>query len=266
VTIGGKVSEFLKSKEERGGHCNDIVTSITELGPGMQCRPEHGTVNFIHDQTFRRADTSEDAVFYRNVRMVHHTDSQSRTIINQIYRRFIDPGARVLDLMSSWDSHLDGIPESATVHGLGMNAEELASNARLSDARLQDLNRETGLPYPDSSYDVALCTVSVEYLIRPADIFAEVARVLKPGGHFVVTFSDRWFPPKVIGLWTELHPFERMGLVLEYFRQSGQFGELNTESFRGWPRPTDDKYYRERLVSDPVFAVWGQRLENTRST
>ena len=83
--------------------------------------------------------------------------------------------------------------------------------------------------------------------------------MLKPGGRCIFTFSDRWFPPKVIRLWTELHPFERMGLVLEYFRRTGQFGELATESWRGWPRPEDDKYYPQRRTADPVFAVSGQR-------
>lgn len=80
---------------------------------------------------------------------------------------------------------------------------------------------------------MVICSVSVEYLVRPLEVFAEVGRVLKPGGRFIITFSDRWFPSKVIQLWTELHPFERMALVLEYFRRSGQFSDLATESRRG---------------------------------
>jgi len=51
-------------------------------------------------------------------------------------------------------------------------------------------------------------TVSVEYLTRPFDVFAEAARVLKPGGVCAATFSNRGFPPKVIWVWPVLHEFE----------------------------------------------------------
>ena len=124
---------------------------------------------------------------------------------------------------------------------------------------MHDLNNQPRLPFDDASFDAVVCSVSVEYLVSPLEVFAEVGRVLKPGGRFIITFSDRWFPPKVIQLWTELHPFERMALVLEYFRHSGQFCDLATESWRGWPRPADDKYAARRLLADPVFAVWGAR-------
>ena len=85
----------------------------------------------------------------------------------------------------------------------------------------------------------------------------EVSRVLKPGGKFIVTFSDRWFPTESVNLWGQLHPFERMQSVVEYFRDSGEFDDLNTFSKRGLIRPKDDPYYNDKKMSDPVFAVWG---------
>ena len=97
-------------------------------------------------------------------------------------------------------------------------------------------------------------------LIHPDEVFTEVARILKPGGKFVVTFSNRWFPPKVINVWPALHEFERMGLVLEYFIRTGKFNHLNTFSSRGWPRPITDKYYPQFRKSDPVYAVWGETI------
>lgn len=259
VTVGGTLGGSLTVKEERGGQCNDLLADLSDQGPGMQCRPRGGTVELIHGQAFERVDPSSDAYFYESPRMVHHIDAQARAFINRMYRRFVSPGAVVLDLMSSWVSHLEGIAEPASVIGLGMNAEELARNDRLSDFTVADLNHEPHLPFQDNSFDVVVCSVSVEYLTQPVEVFVEVARVLRPGGRFIVTFSDRWFPPKVVRIWTELHPFERMGLVLEYFRRAGSFGDLATESYRGWLRPADDKYYPQRLMSDPVFAVWGQR-------
>lgn len=259
LKLGARIDSFLNTREERGGHCNDIVADIAENGSGMQCRLDGGTVSFIHEDAFDRIDSSDDADFYRTPRLVHHIDSQARAFINQIYRRFISAHMHVLDLMSSWVSHLDGIPASVQVTGLGMNAAELEANPQLAASLLHDLNQEPHLPFADASFDTVVCSVSVEYLVRPFQAFSEVARVLKPGGHFIVIFSDRWFPPKIIQLWGELHPFERMGLVLEYFRQTGQFSALATESYRGWPRPADDRYYPQRFLADPVYAVWGQR-------
>lgn len=259
LTVGARIDGILEAGEEYGDHRNDIVAEIAEWGAGMQCPPPRGSVDFIYEHALDRMDPGADAAFYRSPRLVHHIDARARTVVNAIYRRFIASEMRVLDLMSSWVSHLDGVAASAQVTGLGMNAEELEANPRLAAYRVQDLNEEPRLPFADASFDTVICTVSVEYLVRPFEVFAEVARVLKPGGHFVVTFSDRWFPPKAIRLWLELHPFERMGLVLDYLRRSGWFHALATESCHGWPRPEDDKYFPQRRLSDTVYAVWGRR-------
>jgi hypothetical protein len=80
-----------------------------------------------------------------------------------------------------------------------------------------------------------------------------------PAGLLIVTFSNRWFPPKAIQIWQGIHEFERLGLVLEYFLESGRFDDLNTWSLRGLPRPADDKYADRLWLSDPVYAVWGRR-------
>ena len=140
-----------------------------------------------------------------------------------------------------------------------MNKEELSQNSALTDFQIQDLNRQPSLDLADGHYDVVICTVSVEYLIWLVEIFREVARILRPGGYFIITFSNRWFPTKAIGLWPRLHEFERMGLVLDYFRSSRRFIDLQTCSLRGLPRPEQDKYYTRMHYSDPLYAVWGRR-------
>lgn len=99
----------------------------------------------------------------------------------------------------------------------------------------------------------------MEYLTRPIEVFQEVARILRRRGIFIQTFSNRWFPPKVIRIWSELHEFERLGLVLEYFLRAGAYTNLETYSSRGWPRPPTDRYYPQFKVSDPVYAVWGEK-------
>ena len=93
-------------------------------------------------------------------------------------------------------------------------------------------------------------------------VFDGTARILKPGGLLIHTFSNRWFPPKAIRLWPQLHEFERVGFVMDLFLQSGQFKGLATFSARGWDRPETDKYFPDMPQSDPVFAVWGRKASS----
>jgi SAM-dependent methyltransferase len=168
----------------------------------------------------------------------------------------------VLDLMSSWQSHLPQRLRFNRLAGLGLNERELKKNSHLSEHVVQDLNLSPGLPFESDSFDAVVCMVSVEYLINPLAVFEEVARVLRNDGYLIVTFSNRWFPTKAIRIWKELHEFERMGMVLEYFIRSGGFMNLQTYSFRGLPRPLDDKYFPDLLYADPVYAIWGQKSES----
>ena len=258
LTWEAKVVEIRDSNEEHGGRCNDIVQDITGNGPGLQTSRADMDTDFFSGNPFARLDSREDLQFYNEPRLVHHVDAIARRQISELYARFLKPGMKVLDLMSSWNSHIpDGI-DALTITGLGMNREELATNERLSELVIHDLNQNPALPFNDTEFDAAICTVSVEYLTQPIDVFDNVARVLKAKAPFIVTFSERWFPPKVIKLWMELHPFERMGLVVEYYRKAGKFEDIHTESLRGLFRPEDDKYIRMTPFSDPVYAVSGK--------
>jgi SAM-dependent methyltransferase len=256
VTLGRRDAKT----DERGGASVDWLGMLTE-GPGMQARWQGNPTDFFGGEPLSRKDEGPDDRFYQNPRLVHHLDETARDMLTDVYRRFVKDGMQVLDLMSSWTSHLPEDVSPATVTGLGMNRTELEQNPRLTDLRVHDLNRDPTLPFADRTYDLVTCTVSVEYLTRPLAVFAEVARVLKPGGVFVVTFSNRWFPPKVVNVWEGLHEFERVGLVMEYFLKTDAFGNLGTYSMRGLPRPQDDKYAGEQLLSDPVYAVWGTRTD-----
>jgi SAM-dependent methyltransferase len=258
LTVEGRVVARQGSSDEHGGRCHDIAYDLAGRGPGMQAAEPGVETDFYGDDPYARLDTRNDALFYRVPRLVQHLDSAARARVTEIYARLLTPGMRVLDLMSSWVSHL---PEDGLrVTGLGLNAEELAQNPRLSTRVVHDVNAFPRLPFADRSFDAVVCTVSVEYLIEPVALFCEVARVLQPGAPFVLTFSERWFPPKVARVWIELHPFERLALVLDYFRRSNAFVDLHTESVRGLPRPEDDQYADQFALSDPVYAVWGRRV------
>ncbi len=196
---------------------------------------------------FRRADESDDTQFYTWPRLVHHIDDGARAAVTDLYRQHLSPGDDVLDLMSSWVSHLPPDLELGRVAGLGMNGEELAENPRLTEHTVQSLNAEPGLPYDDGAFDAALCCVSVQYLTRPVEVFAEVGRVLRPGAPFVVTFSNRCFPTKAVAAWRALDDEGHAALVAEYARQSGAFG------------PAQATVHQPR-GGDPLVGVVARRL------
>lgn len=236
----------------------DLVEQVVIGGPGMQATLPCLDTDFFAGSPYARGDESDDARFYDRERLVDHLDAPTRSEITRRYRRILRPGMRVLDLMASWDSHL---PDDCdlTVTGLGMNAAELGRNPRLAVRQVHDLNQTPRLPWPEASFDAVLCALSIEYLIQPLAVVGEVGRVLKPGAPFIVVFSDRWFPPKAIQLWSRLHPFERLALVVDYLRLSGRFENIETESLRGLPAPSGTWRPTGRPHADPLFVVTGTR-------
>lgn len=170
-----------------------------------------------------RVDESPDPLFYAAPRFVSHIDDATIAALTQLYRERLAAGCHVLDLMSSWISHLPPDVEYGRVAGLGMNEAELRANPRLSDHAVKDLNREPALPYDDESFDAVLNAVSVQYLTRPVEVFAEVFRVLRPGGQYLVAVSHRTFPTKCVALFRSLPPRERPAAVARYALLAGGF-------------------------------------------
>ena len=198
---------------------------------------------------FRRQDESGDANFYAIPRLVTHIDDQAIAAATAFYRQQLPADGRILDLMSSWVSHLPPDVEYATVTGLGMNGAELAANPRLTGHLVHDLNASPALPWPAASFDGAIITVSVQYLTRPVEAFVEVGRVLTPGAPFIVTFSNRCFPTKAVAVWQVLGDEDHAQLVATYFGLAGAFAPA--EVFDLSPNPSR---------SDPLFAVMARAL------
>jgi SAM-dependent methyltransferase len=258
LIVEGVIRDVRPKHGELGGTSNDWIEAAL-MGPGMQVRWQDQPTDFFSGHPFAREDETDDLVFYEKPRLVDHLDRCAIAEVTRLYGKLLQPGDRVLDLMTSWKSHLPKKLKLGKVTGLGLSAVEMDHNPRLDERIVHDLNQNPGLPFASGSFEAVVCTVSVEYLVQPFEVFREVARVLKPGGRFITTFSNRWFPPKAIRVWQETHEFERMGIVLEYFHASGCFDHLETFSMRGLPRPEGDKYAMQLLFSDPVYAVWGQR-------
>ncbi|TNC50137.1 methyltransferase domain-containing protein [Rubellimicrobium rubrum] len=171
-------------------------------------------------EAFRKDDTTPDSRFYQVPRFVTHIDDQVIAAITETYREILPVGGAVLDLMSSWVSHLP--PElDYVVTGHGMNAEELAANPRLSDWWVQDLNADPVLPLEDASFDAACLCVSIQYLQDPVAVLTELRRVLRPGGPLVVSFSNRCFPTKAVAIWLALGGRDQARLVSAYLTEAG---------------------------------------------
>jgi SAM-dependent methyltransferase/FKBP-type peptidyl-prolyl cis-trans isomerase 2 len=253
------IGNITPKSTERGGTSVDWLAVLAD-GPGMQARWQDEPSSFFSHGAFTREDPGPDAHFYQKPRFVQHLDDTAIEVIKATYGRFLKDGMQVLDLMSSWQSHLPDDLKLGRLTGLGLNEKELRRNPLLGEAVVQDLNQSVNLPFENESFDAVLNTVSIEYLVDPLRIFKEVQRVLRPGGYFLVSFSNRWFEKKSVKIWKEIHEFERMGMVLEMFLRTEGFTNLQTYSMRGLPRPHNDKYYPEIRYSDPVYIVWGQKL------
>ncbi len=210
---------------------NDRVSDrLTELPPGA----------------FLKEDGGDDAGFYAPARLVTHIDEAATRALTTYYRATLPAGGVLLDLMSSWVSHLPSEVAFAEVIGHGMNAEELRTNPRLSRSFVQDLNRNPILPLEADSCDAALCCVGIQYLQRPLEVCAEILRVLRPGAPFIVSFSNRCFPTKAVAIWRSLDADGHAALVRLYLQRAG-FGDISTEVLR-------DGY-----GSDPLISVIGRR-------
>ena len=172
---------------------------------------------------FTRDDESADDAFYQQPRFVTHIDDATIDALTAHYAAVIPSGAQVLDLMSSWVSHLPPSLALGRVAGLGMNAQELAGNLRLSDYLVHDLNRKPRLPYADDSFDCVLIAVSVQYLTKPLAVFADIARVLRAGGTVIIAMSHRCFPTKAIRAFHGINGDLRMQLAVEFLSRAGGF-------------------------------------------
>jgi SAM-dependent methyltransferase len=177
---------------------------------------------------------------------VHHIDDDAIDAVGDLYDDLRIEGD-VLDLMSSWVSHFHTPPRHLRV--LGMNDDELRSNAAAAERIVHDLNVDARIPLPAESIDDAVCCASIDYLTRPVAVFKDVARLLRPGGRLVCTFSNRLFATKAIRGWLYATDGERCEIVAEYFRQSRAFGPPLTA------RRTPIEHR-----GDPLFAVWAVRL------
>ena len=198
----------------------------------------------MKDQIFKRADDSSDEAFYAAPRFVTHIDAGAIAAVTQLYREHLPANGAILDLMTSWVSHLPTDIAYSSVTGLGMNAAELAANPRLTTRIVQNLNTDPVLALETASVDGACICVSVDYLTQPVRVLREVGRVLKGNAPLVITFSNRCFPSKVIAPWLSLDDAGRVALVQSFLEAAGNFASVKTLN-------------RSPARGDPLYALIG---------
>lgn len=200
---------------------------------------------------FLRQDETPDPLFYSLPRLTVHIDDGAIAAATQLYRELLPAGGVILDLMSSWRSHLPEEAGYAEVVGLGMNAEEMEENPQLDSYVVHDLNADPRLPFADGAFDGGVVTVSVQYMTRPVDTFREVQRVLRSGAPFVLTYSNRCFPAKAIAAWLATTEQQHANIIATYFHESGGWGEVFAQ----------DRGPRDRSQGgDPLYGVWAWKL------
>ena len=195
---------------------------------------------------FMKVDGGDDATFYAPARLVTHIDEDATRALTDFYRATLPSGGVLLDLMSSWVSHLPPELDFSEVIGQGMNAEELRTNPRLTRTFVQDLNRNPLLPLEADTCDAALCCVGVQYLQRPLEVFADILRILRPGAPFIVSFSNRCFPTKAVAIWRSLDTRGHTALVQLFLGRAG-FRDIRAEVLR------------DGSESDPLITITGRR-------
>lgn len=180
----------------------------------------------LTDDAFRRVDETPDDQFYRIPRFTSHIDQGAIDAVTKLYRQYFLPNSDILDLMSSWLSHLPEDIRYNRVVGLGMNEREMARNKQLDDWVVHDLNINPQLPFTENSFDAAAICVSIDYLIDPVTVLKDMSRILKKDSPLIITYSNRYFESKATAAWLYLSDEQRAYLIRSFLEKAECFDDI----------------------------------------
>lgn len=212
--------------------------------------------NLYPPELFRRQDESDDSLFYAEPRLVVHIDYPAIGAISAYLSDELPPDGVILDLMSSWRSHMPPDLPVRRLIGIGLNEVEMNENPQLDERIIHDLNASPTLPLEDGSLDAAVVTVSIQYMTKPVEVFRDVNRLLKSGASFHVIYSNRMFPTKAIAVWQSLDDRRRAQLIASYFQNSGGWDEIRAINIT----PQLPHY------SDPVYVVAATKVQASNTS
>ncbi|MBL7005217.1 MAG: class I SAM-dependent methyltransferase [Gammaproteobacteria bacterium] len=237
---------------------NDWTDIITRKGPGLEALN-----NFDHNYTTSAAsiciDEQDDAAFYADCESASYIDITSAKILTQFNNQFIEENTRVIDFMCGAQSFFKSKNKQLTVTGIGLCEDELKENPALNEFIILDVNKRQKLPFEDNSIDTVICSLAVQYIRDLRYTLKEIHRVLKVGGKVIFNYSEKEMLNKMLNIWKELHPFERMAYILQHLRDTQGFDNLHSHSIIGMHRNYDDPEFKLRVQADQVFNVWAQK-------
>lgn len=184
-------------------------------------------VQGLHKKAFTQASSEPEEDFWGRQDLDSLMDMGARTAVTALYRTTLPVGGRTLDVMSGALSHL---PEDAVFQefiGLDVSKPALEANKALTSSIVQNLNETATLPFEDASFDGVLLCDGLAYLTKPQQVLEEIARVLRPGGPLIVSFSDRFVPAKAVAIWQALEPEDRVRFTSALMQRAG-LAELDT--------------------------------------
>lgn len=258
LTLTATITDVFDANQQNGGRCNEIAELITFNGPGLQRLLADQPFDFSQNMPFARTMEDDDTTFYDALETQPIVDRVALEQLTQYYAKFIKDNDKVLDLMAGPDSFYPNDLKNIQLTVLGVKEKDLNDNPRAQQRIVHNVNQQTELNFADQSFDIVSCAFAVEYMTQPIELFKQIHRILKPGGLFIVSFSDLFFSQKATRLWHDLHAFERPGIVLEYFRQSG-FEQMDYQSIRGLIRHDDDPFKNKTVHSCPMFMLSGKK-------
>lgn len=207
------------------------------------------TESKLTPEYFQRVDEEDDGIFYESPRLVVHIDEGAIAAVGRFFKEQIPENSDVLDLMSSWRSHWPADHAKNRMVGLGLNQVEMRENPDLDEFVVHNMNNDPVLPFDDESFDAVVITVSAQYLTKPIETFSDINRVLRPGGMFIVSFSNRMFPTKAVLIWRNSTDRGRIDLVGTYMEAAGNFEDIQGVFINPDESPP----------GDPVFAVTSRK-------
>lgn len=243
-SLGLRAATALTSARRSSSPSSLAASTMKELAEKVLVNPAFPPEWPYSPSDFERQDESDDTIFYDQPRLVYHIDDACVGALTEYYAENLKEGDDVLDICSSWVSHFPKDFEGGNVVGLGMNEHELSQNDQLSSYVVRDLNADPTFPFEDGSFDKVTCVVSVDYLNKPREIFAEIGRVLRPGGEAIISMSNRCFPTKAFRIWLQTNDLEHIFVVGSFFHYDGRFEPATCEDRS--PNPGR---------SDPLFVV-----------
>tara|TARA_Y100001968_G_C19222868_1_gene650616 strand:+ start:112 stop:762 length:651 start_codon:yes stop_codon:yes gene_type:complete len=199
----------------------------------------------------KKMDMGDDEIFYSRPRYVHHLSDSFRSRLSNLYSEYLLNHHVILDLMSSWVSHLPSNIRFKKVIGHGLNEAELSSNKRLDSFWIQNLNKTQNIPIEDSSVDVGLIVAGWQYLQYPENVSLELSRIIKPESFLIISFTNRAFWNKAPNIWTYSSEEKRIEYVTSILNTNGWSVEkiINEKTF-------DKKLFGfYSAESDPFFSV-----------